>query len=338
VDASSIGRRPEFCCPQCRGPLVVRPLAYRCGRCLRDYPIILGIPDFRLEADPYIPFEDEYRKAAVLAEAAERLSFEALLRFYWKITPDVPPPEVERYVGYAVRAEERGTAYLEALDKRMPSRWTGETCLEIGCGTGGFLRAAATRFRSVMGVDIALRWLVIARKRLQVGGERVELVCASAMRLPFADGAFDAVVGFHLLEHTTVPQAVLAESARTLAPEKCCFFVTPNRFSLGPEPCVRVWGVGFMPRRLASAYVRLVSGRPYRHIRLLSVLELGSSFRRSGFRTWRIDAARIPDSDLRTVSSLARALLRAYHLLGKLPSLSLAMRMAAPMLEAMGRK
>jgi len=338
MDAAPIAQPVPFCCPQCRGALTVGSHDYRCGRCSRAYPIVLGIPDFRLEPDPYISFEDEYGKAAILAEAAERLSFESLVRFYWEITPDVPSVAVERYVGYALRAEARGTAYLDALDKRMPPRWTGDMCLEIGCGTGGFLRSAATRFRGVVGVDIALRWLVIARKRVPDAAEQVALVCASATHLPFADGAFDAVVGLHVLEHTPTPQAVLAESARTLVPGKCCFFVTPNRFSLGPEPCVRVWGVGFLPRRIASAYVRLVSGRPYRHIRLLSVFELGRSFRRSRFRTWRIDAARIPDSDLRTVSPVARALLRVYHRLSELPGVSLGVRMAAPMLEAMGCK
>jgi len=338
MDASAIAQQVQFCCPRCRGALAARSLDYRCGRCSRDYPIVLGIPDFRLEPDPYISFEEEYRKATVVAQAAERLSFESLVRFYWEITPDVPAEAVERYVGYALRAEARGTAYLAALDKRMPPRWAGDTCLEIGCGTGGFLPAAASRFRRVVGVDIALRWLVIARKRWQAAGERVALVCASAAQLPFADGAFDAVVGLHVLEHTPAPQAVLAESARTLAPGRSCFFVTPNRFSLGPEPCVRVWGVGFLPRRLASAYVRLVSGRPYRHIRLLSVFELGRSFRRSRFSTWRIDAARIPDSDVGTVSPAARALLHIYHRLSELPGVSRGVRMAAPMLEAVGRK
>jgi ubiquinone/menaquinone biosynthesis C-methylase UbiE/uncharacterized protein YbaR (Trm112 family) len=338
VDAPAIDRQPAFSCPRCRGTLTTLSLAYRCGRCSRDYPIVFGIPDFRLEPDPYISIEDEYRKTAILVEAAARLSFEALVRFYWEITPDVPLAAVERYVAYAVRAEERGAAYLEMLDARMPGRWAGEAGLEIGCGTGGFLRVAATRFRTVVGVDVALRWLVIARRRLQETGERIALVCGSATHLPFANGAFQAVAGFHVLEHTTAAQVVLAESARVLASGGSCFVVTPNRFSLGPEPCVRVWGVGFMPRALATVYVRLIAGVPYRNIRLLSAFELRRCFARAGFGTWRVDAAPIPNSDWHRVSPVGRALVRGYHALRTVRGVSLVLPAVAPMLEGMARK
>ncbi len=71
-----------FCCPQCRGPLSASSAAYRCSACPREYPIVYGIPDFRLYPDPYISFEAEYQKAGQLAEQAERLSFDALVRYY----------------------------------------------------------------------------------------------------------------------------------------------------------------------------------------------------------------------------------------------------------------
>ena len=49
----------HFVCPACKGPLTVSPVAYACDRCPRTYPIVLGIPDFRLETDPFITIADD---------------------------------------------------------------------------------------------------------------------------------------------------------------------------------------------------------------------------------------------------------------------------------------
>ena len=86
----------SFCCPQCRVPVILHGKAYQCPDCRRNYPIVYDIPDFRLSPDPYISFEDEYKKVRVLADEAGRVSFEALVRFYWEITPDVPRSATER--------------------------------------------------------------------------------------------------------------------------------------------------------------------------------------------------------------------------------------------------
>jgi SAM-dependent methyltransferase len=323
-------------CPQCHGPLVANPAEYRCPACPRRYPIVYGIPDFRLSPDPYIPFEDEYRKAAVLAEQAQRGSFEDLVRFYWEITPDVPRPAVARYVRSALSGEQRGAACLEAIDASTGARWAGHCCLEVGCGTGGFLLAARERFDEVVGIDIALRWLVIARKRLGAGGPL--LVCCSADHLPFATGTFDGVVGLHVLEHTQNPAMVVSETARVLKPQGLYYFLTPNRFSLGPEPCVRVWGVGFLPPSLASDYVRLVKGVPYRNIRLLSPFALRRLFGGAGLRHWTITPPRIAACEVETLSGPARRLIPIYHALRELPLVSSLLRLFGPLLQVVGRK
>jgi uncharacterized protein YbaR (Trm112 family) len=56
----------------CQGRLVVFPEAYRCAACERSYPIVVGIPDFRLAPDPYISLAEEYEKTRLLADEANR--------------------------------------------------------------------------------------------------------------------------------------------------------------------------------------------------------------------------------------------------------------------------
>lgn len=321
----------DYACPKCRGPVEAAADAWHCRACARRYPVVCGIADFRLAPDPYISFDDEYRKAERIARAAETRSFAELVRYYWSITPDVPAPQVERYVAYAVAGEARGAACLESMDPLLDAPWQGGALLEVGCGTGGLLLPAVARFSRVVGADIALRWLVIARKRLQERGIDAQLVCCSADRLPFADGVFDAVVGLHMLEHSGRPGAVLAESARVLGPGGRCLFPTPNRYSLGPEPCVRVWGVGFLPRRWMSAYVQWMRGVPYRHIRLLSAFELGRFLRAAGFARYGIEPQRFAECELAAATPLLRTLVRAYHLLLRVPGMTSLMRLVGPM-------
>ena len=332
-----------FCCPSCRGPVTSDSAAYHCRGCQRRYPIVCGIPDFRLSPDPYISFEDEYDKARRLSDEAERCSFEALVRFYWRITPDVPHPMAERFIRYALTAEERADPCLAAMDDRVEGtgaggQWTGTRCLEVGCGTGGFLMAARKRFGALVGADIALRWLVIARKRLAGAGNNLTLVCCSAQALPFPGATFDAVVGLQVLEHAADPQAILRETVRTLEAGAWCYFSTPNRFSLGPEPSVRVWGVGFVPRSLASRYVMVWKGIAYRNIRLLSSFELRRMLIRSGLRTWSMSPPRLAECEQRTLPGPARKIVRVYHRLREVPFFRQLLLAVGPLLQVVGRK
>ena len=121
----SVSQEVAFCCPSCRGSLIASPEAYRCAACERSY--LVGIPDFRLAPDPYISLAEEYEKIRLLAEEANRRSFEDMVRFYWDITPDVPRELGERYIGYAVEGERRGHVYLLEVDTRCAyGSWGGQ--------------------------------------------------------------------------------------------------------------------------------------------------------------------------------------------------------------------
>jgi SAM-dependent methyltransferase len=84
----------------------------------------------------------------------------------------------------------------------------------------------------------------------------VPLVAASAQAIPWPSASFDAVVADSLLEHLADPRAALRECARVLRPGGRLILWSPNRLSLLADPHVGLWGLGWLPRRWASAYVR----------------------------------------------------------------------------------
>jgi SAM-dependent methyltransferase len=94
--------------------------------------------------------------------------------------------------------------------------------LVVGAGDG--LEAVAVAGESgatVVGIDLAVnpRW-----KR-----PGVHLLRADARRLPFRDGAFDALYCYHVLEHVPGPAGAVAETRRVLVREGIALFGTPNR-------------------------------------------------------------------------------------------------------------
>ena len=100
----------------------------------------------------------------------------------------------------------------------------GEAVLEVATGTGAQLVELARRNPSgrTVGVELAEGMLVQNRKRLAEAGleQRVELVRASALELPFEDRSFDLVVNSYMLDllpRDDIPRA-LAEFHRVLRP------------------------------------------------------------------------------------------------------------------------
>lgn len=94
--------------------------------------------------------------------------------------------------------------------------------LHAGCGTGRILAGLASRVTAAQltGIDLSPFALERADRRLAGLQHRVILRQADAAALPFAEGAFDAVVLTHLLGHVPADVAadVLTEARRVLAP------------------------------------------------------------------------------------------------------------------------
>jgi SAM-dependent methyltransferase len=94
--------------------------------------------------------------------------------------------------------------------------------LEVGCGVGAQLRVLLDRFPEThfTGIDVSQLQLDQARQFLAgpIAAGRVELVEASAYRLPFADASFDGACLFWVLEHVDDPPGLLREVLRVLKP------------------------------------------------------------------------------------------------------------------------
>jgi 2-polyprenyl-6-hydroxyphenyl methylase / 3-demethylubiquinone-9 3-methyltransferase len=130
----------------------------------------------------------------------------------------------------------------------------GRLVLDAGCGGGLVARELAAAGATVVGLDRSLGSLGVARRAVgrrgpaggvrgtpggSPGGSGPEGVPRSTgsfwptqgrlERLPFGDGAFDAVVAADVLEHVPDLPAAVAELARVLAPGGRLVFDTINR-------------------------------------------------------------------------------------------------------------
>lgn len=100
----------------------------------------------------------------------------------------------------------------------------GQRVLDVGCGSGVFLRAAAARGARVSGLDASEALIEIARDRVPEADLRV----GDMQFLPFADDTFDVVTGFNAFFFAADMTAALREAGRVAKP--------------GGTVVIQVWG------------------------------------------------------------------------------------------------
>ena len=344
----------EICCPHCRGDLreVDRQAEELvCVSCDRRYPVLLGIPDLRVFSDPYIAVVADRAKGLQIADRLGDLSFLELVDYYYSITPVVPPRHARQYtrglMAGVARAEAALTSWEDAAGMTdqpvaFPQQDGGSmtgSFLDVGCGTAPLLVAAARArgLDKLVGVDIAFRWLAVAKKRLSEEGLVVPLICACAEALPFPDGAFDRIALDSVLEHVQDQRAVLNECYRALGSGGHLFVSTPNRYSLGPDPHAGILAGGFLPDAWVAAYVRRQGGiPPKRH--LLSIRSLGALIRQAGFHSLHIFLPGITPGQRSHFGPFARFLIDMYHVAIHIPISRQVLHWIGPLLRAVSQK
>ena len=100
----------------------------------------------------------------------------------------------------------------------------GHKVLDIGCGTGVFLRLVADHGAEPFGLDASASLLEIARERVP----DVNLRVGEMERLPYEDAGFDLVTGFNSFFFAEDMVAALREAGRVAKP--------------GARVLIQVWG------------------------------------------------------------------------------------------------
>ncbi len=104
------------------------------------------------------------------------------------------------------RADDLEKALLKKLLARVPR---ARSVLEIGCGTGHFSRWVDAQGLMTVGLDLSTAMLTEAKAL-----DSTPLIRGNALRLPFADDAFDVAAFITTLEFLTRPRQALAEALR----------------------------------------------------------------------------------------------------------------------------
>lgn len=329
----------EFVCPLCRGEMDVLKNGYKCPSCQKTYTLHDGIPDFRIFPDPYLSYEEDRERTEIVLAALDKFNLEKLLEHYWSfsdITPENLRPKFIRSVMLGAEKAKRTLQLFENGTFKKPI--AAKRVLEIGSGTGNFLAAATGCYEQVVGVDIAMRWLHVSRRRFMDQGLPIPpLVCCCAEYLPFADSSFDLVVASSTLEFVKYQRKVLSECARVLKDAGVMFINSVNRYSITRDPYSYLWGVGFLPRLWQARYVKWRQGASYEHIRTLSYRELNLKAD-SFFPSREFVLPDVSLSMLQQFSPMIRFQTRVYQSLRRLPIFSLLLKWIGPGWDVVLRK
>lgn len=243
----SIGSVPPRDCPAC-GSRLHRFLfdSYDGYRYVECEACGCWFVPLRVEADLFDTFFDRCPQARTVAQRS----------FASRATPE-----------YAAAAHERIGGYLDALGPLLQGTGTGSN-LDVGCGLGHSLQAAAARGMKAIGVESSSDCLRIARD--------LGLDVRSAGQ-PLPSGPFRLVSFWESLEHMSDPAEALAACRGLIEPGGLVAFTIPNLLS----PLLRL-------QRGDCSVVHGGYDTPG-HINLFGPTQLRKLFERSGFALLDLD-------------------------------------------------
>ena len=103
---------------------------------------------------------------------------------------------------------------VEHALRGLVSDTSARRLLEVGCGTGHWLKTLAPDVERVVGLDSSIGML----RRVLDLGDRIELVCGSADSLPFALSSFDLIFVVNALHHFDDKRGFIERAEHLLRP------------------------------------------------------------------------------------------------------------------------
>ena len=100
--------------------------------------------------------------------------------------------------------------------------WSGANpILDVGAGTAQIpiVLCRQSSAASVVAIDLAEHMLAVGRENVRRAGltDRIRFECVDAKKMPYADGAFGAVMSNSIVHHIPEPARVFAEMVRVVA-------------------------------------------------------------------------------------------------------------------------
>lgn len=209
-----------------------------------------------------MPGDDDPDQVERLLAVFPEASYEDLLRIRTPTFSTDDPRLIARFEAYRSSIEARGREFLSMAREQVRVRYGGPPAdglvVDIGCGVGACTLSLATSFEHVVGIEPSLPDLILARKALEERNlGNVTLVQGTMQTIPLPDASVTFAIAENVLEHVVDLTRGFAEVGRVLTPGGVFVGDCVNRYNLlRPEPHVKLWGVGYLPRRLQAPYVR----------------------------------------------------------------------------------
>jgi SAM-dependent methyltransferase len=177
-----------------------------------------------------------------------RLMYCSACSLVWLADPPPPAqmgehygPDYDRSVASAGDSLERWSGRVTTIGRHK----TGGVLLDLGCSSGGFLRAMKSPPWTLHGIEMSQ---VVASQAEAASGAAVFV--GDILNAPYPAGSFDVITAFHVMEHMYEPLEVLRKIAFWLKPGGIFYFMVPNIDSAGARIFNSYWYALELPRHL----------------------------------------------------------------------------------------
>jgi 2-polyprenyl-3-methyl-5-hydroxy-6-metoxy-1,4-benzoquinol methylase len=187
---------------------------------------------------------------------------------------------------YAISTNSRGRDLIAALSQHK--NFQGSRYLDIGCGFGGCLVAAAGAGASCVGIEVDAERIAFAQDNVRDFGIAGEILNVDALEpeLVHKLGQFDAISCNDVLEHVADAGQLVNNIARLLKPGGVAYAEIPNGDAIdfvASDGHFGLFGITLLDRPTAMAYQRMYFRSVYDVGEYISLDGYHNMFERAGF-------------------------------------------------------